>query len=91
MKSIQRAEGDTERPATAATAATAAKSRSYLFAVRLWKENVEGGAEYRGNVRDAMSGVFRNFRDWPELVAFMCAHIAEDERTQAGRLDDDTS
>lgn len=65
------------------------KPRSHLFAVRLWKEDVAGGAEYRGNVRDAPGGVFRNFRDWSELVAFMCAQIEEDERARAGLLDDE--
>jgi hypothetical protein len=82
--------GHAERPATAVTAGTATKPRSYLFAVRLWKEDVASGTEYRGNVRDAMGGEFRNFRDWSELAAFMCAHIEEDEQTRA-RVSDDTS
>ena len=81
MKSANGVDGDAEHPARDVTAATAPKPRSYLFAVRLWKEDVAGGAEYRGSVRDAMGGEFRNFRDWSELTAFMCAHIEEDERS----------
>jgi hypothetical protein len=37
-----------------------------------------------------MGGVFRNFRDWSELAAFMCARIEEDERMWAGLLEDGT-
>jgi hypothetical protein len=90
VKSADRLDANAEHPARAVSAAPAPKPRSYLFAVRLWKENVTGGAEYRGNVRDAMGGEFRNFRDWSELTAFMCAHIEEDERTRA-RISDDTT
>ena len=64
------------------------KPRSYLFTVRLWKEGVAGGTEYRGTVRDVMGGIFHNFRDWSELSAFMCARIEEDERARAGGVDD---
>jgi hypothetical protein len=48
-----------------------------LFAVRLWREQVSDGPEYRGSARDVVSGAFCGFRSWPELVAFM-----------VGRLDD---
>jgi hypothetical protein len=72
--------GDNQRPTT--------KPRSYLFAVRLWKEGVAGGTEYRGTVRDVMDGVFHNFRDWSELATFMRARIDEDERVQAGLFED---
>jgi hypothetical protein len=74
--------GDNEHPVT--------KPRSYLFAVRLWKEEVAGGVEYRGHVREVMGGGFSNFRDWSDLAAFMRAHIEQDEQTQAGRLEDGT-
>jgi hypothetical protein len=46
-----------------------------LFAVRLWKEELGDGSEYRGSVRDVTSGAFRSFRDWSDLVAFMVARI----------------
>jgi hypothetical protein len=90
MERDNRVAGDNERPAT--------KPRSYLFAVRLWREEA-GGAEYRGNVRDAMgmrtkgpepakeweAGAFRNFRDRSELAAFMCARIEENEQDERRR------
>jgi hypothetical protein len=53
--------------------------RSRLFTVRLWKEQVAGGWEYRGSVRDVVSGAFRNFRDWSDLAAFMIVRLEEDE------------
>ncbi len=73
--------------ATANRERRAARPRSHLFAVRLWKEDVSGGSEYRGSVRDVVSGAFRNFRDWPDLVAFMIEQMEEDENAQAGRTE----
>lgn len=57
-----------------------------LFTVRLWREEVAGGPEYRGSVRD-ISGAFRNFRDWSDLTAFMIARLEEDENARAGRTE----
>ena len=62
----------------------AAKPRSRLFAVRLWTEEVDGGAEYRGNVRDTLGGAFRDFRAWSDLTAFMVERMEEDETPEAG-------
>ena len=56
-----------------------ARPRSRLFAVRLWKEAADDEPEYRGSVRDVVSGAFRNFRDWSDLTAFMVARVEEDE------------
>ena len=67
-----------------------ARPRSCLFAVRLWTEEVAGGQEYRGNVREVTSGAFRSFRDWSDLVAFMIARMDEAERAQPGRTDGET-
>jgi hypothetical protein len=58
----------TEQPTTA---------RSRLFFVRLWLEQVEGGVELRGNVRDAATGAFRAFRDLSELAAFLTDRARE--------------
>ncbi len=55
------------------------RTRSQLFTVRLWKEKVDGGWEYRGSVRDVVSGAFRNFRDWSDLAAFVTEQVEEDE------------
>ncbi len=59
----------------------AASARSRLFAVRLWKEDLAGGAEYRGSVREVVSGAYANFRDWSDLAAFMVARVEEGERS----------
>ena len=56
-----------------------------VFAVRLWKEELGGGSEYRGSVRDVTTGAFRNFRDWSDLVAFMVARIEERPRAKEVR------
>ncbi|MEW6638142.1 MAG: hypothetical protein AB1425_15150 [Actinomycetota bacterium] len=37
------------------------------------------GWEYRGSVRDIVSGAFRNFRNWPDLAAFMIERVEEDK------------
>jgi hypothetical protein len=60
------------------------RPRSRLFAVRVWTEEVAGGSEYRGSVRDVVSGAFRGFRDWSDLTAFLIDRMDEDERAQAG-------
>jgi hypothetical protein len=56
-----------------------AAPRSYLFTVRLWKEEAANGSEYRGSVRDTLSGAYRGFRDWSDLAAFMIERAEEDE------------
>jgi hypothetical protein len=66
-----------ERAGTGTQAA--ARPRSHLFTVRLWKQAVEGGWEYRGSVREVMSGANRSFRDWSELAAFMVERVEEGE------------
>lgn len=57
----------------------AARQRSRLFSIRLWKEPVAGGSEYRGSVHDVVSGAYRSFRDWSDLVGFMIERVEEDE------------
>jgi hypothetical protein len=57
----------------------AARRRSHLFVVRLWREEAAGGPEYRGSVRDVVSGAFRHFRAWPDLTAFLVAWVEEAE------------
>lgn len=49
-----------------------------LFTVRLWKEELSGGSEYRGSVRDVKTDAFRAFNSWSDLVAFMVARIERD-------------
>jgi hypothetical protein len=82
MASDDRAAGDRQPQA--------ASPRSRLFAVRLWTAEAAGGSEYRGSVRDVVSGAFRGFRTWSDLTAFMIARIEEDERARTGRAKGDT-
>lgn len=70
--------------ATEARERGTAGSRSHLFAVRLWREEAAGAAEYRGSVREVTSGAFRNFRDWSDLTEFMIAWVEEGRPTQDG-------
>lgn len=63
----------------------AAGPRSHLFTVRLWKEEAADGSEYRGSVRDVISGAFRSFRDWSDLTAFMIERVEEDRPRHRGQ------
>jgi hypothetical protein len=58
------------------------RARSRLFTVRLWKEEMDVGSEYRGSVQDVVSGAFRSFRAWSDLVDFMIERMEEDEPGQ---------
>jgi hypothetical protein len=52
--------------------ATAFHTRSELFTLRVWREDLgEGRVEWRGKVQHVMSGETRYFRDWQTLVAFI--------------------
>jgi hypothetical protein len=62
-----------------------AHQRGRLFAVRLWKEALDGGSEYRGSVRDLGTEAYRSFRDWADLVAFMVARMEEPPRAEEVR------
>ena len=79
METDERAAGD--------STSVVAKPRSHLFAVRLWKHGAAGAAEYRGSVREVISGAFRNFRDWSELADFMTAQLEDDESTRAAQAE----
>ncbi len=69
----------THEKSTGADEPRATKPAARLFAVRLWKEDLAAGSEYRGSVRDVMTDAFRGFRDWSDLVAFMVARIEQEE------------
>jgi len=59
---------------------------SYLFAVRLWPEDLaDGQVEWRGHVLHVLSGEGRYFRDWPMLIALLRALLPEaDQPPTAG-------
>jgi hypothetical protein len=63
---------------------------SRLFAVRVWTEAVDGGGEYRGCVRDVITGAFRGFREWSDLVAFLIGRMEEDECAQTRGAEGET-
>ncbi len=47
-------------------------SRSHLFTVRVWQEELGGGkAEWRGRAQDIATGAAAYFRDWPGLIALL--------------------
>jgi len=56
-----------------------------MFAVRLWKEELVVGSEYRGSVRDVSTDAFRGFCDWADLVAFMVARLEQDDSARGAR------
>jgi hypothetical protein len=60
----------------------AARRHYHLFTVCLWKEDVVDGPEYRGTVRDVVSGAFHSFRHWSGLVDFMIDRVDENEDTR---------
>jgi hypothetical protein len=44
-------------------------TRSHLFVLRLWQENLgEGQVEWRGKVQPMAHGEAYYFRDWPGLI-----------------------
>ncbi|HEX2126350.1 MAG TPA: hypothetical protein VHF45_07305 [Thermoleophilaceae bacterium] len=51
-----------------------------LFAVWLWKEEFDAGSDYRGSVRDLVTGASRGFRDWSAMVAFMVTQVEPEGR-----------
>ena len=76
----------TDGPTTPAEAPRAASPAARTFAVRLWKEELAGGSEYRGSVRDVSTDGFRAFRDWSDLIAFMVARVERDESVTSQRV-----
>jgi hypothetical protein len=53
-------------------------SRSHLFAVRVWREDLGDDCfEWRGQVRHMLSGETHYFRDWQSLTAFFVESAVE--------------
>jgi hypothetical protein len=74
----------TEGRAAGETGGGAVAPRSHLFAVRLWKAETADGPEYRGSVREVVSGAFRGFRTWSDLTAFLIARVEETDGAHGG-------
>jgi hypothetical protein len=64
-------------------------SRSHLFTVRVWREDMgDGQWEWRGKVQHVVSGEVRYFGDWAvlgTLIQTLLALNADVEQTAAGR------
>lgn len=53
-------------------------SRSYLFTVRVWQEEMSAGqTEWRGRVQLVSSGEVRYFREWAALAPLLLAMLSE--------------
>jgi hypothetical protein len=60
-------------------------SRSHLFMVRLWSEDVgSAGSEIRGEVRHVLGGGVRYFQGWTPLVTYLAEWMQELERQPGG-------
>jgi len=60
-------------------------SRSHLFTVRLWAEEIgEGQTEWRGRVQNLTSGEAYYFRDWSTLIAHLLQMLPQPESKGAG-------
>jgi hypothetical protein len=47
------------------------RTQTHLFIVRVWLQDLGGGkAEWRGQVKQVMSGEVRYFRDWVTLIEY---------------------
>jgi len=57
-------------------------SRSHLFTVRAWREDIgDGQWEWRGKVQHVGSGEAFYFREWQELIARLKAWLQGDIAT----------
>ena len=55
-------------------------SRSHLFTLRLWREDLgQGQTEWRGEVHEVVSGERRSFRDWSMLLTLVQAMLPPPE------------
>jgi hypothetical protein len=52
-------------------------TRSYLFMLRFWPEDMgDGRIEWRGQIKHVLSGETSYFRDWSALLAYLEQHLA---------------
>ena len=55
--------------------------RSYLFTVRMWKEDLgDGRAEWRGKVQRITNGEAYYFRAWEQLIELLQNMLPEESR-----------
>jgi len=53
--------------------------RSHLFTVRVWKEDLGGQTEWRGQLQYVTDGRARYFRDWSTLAGLLQEMLADRE------------
>lgn len=54
--------------------------RTHLFVVRVWLENIgDAKAEWRGDVKQVLSGEVRHFREWITLIEHLKDMLAGSE------------
>jgi hypothetical protein len=55
-------------------------SRSHLFTIQLWQEELgQGQTECRGKVQHVSSGKVHYFREWPKLILFLQTIVSTSE------------
>jgi hypothetical protein len=60
------------------THADSPSTRSHLFTVRVWQEELgDGQTEWRGQVQHVLSEETRYFREWAGLVDFLLATLSK--------------
>ena len=58
-------------------------SESHLFTVRVWAEKLEADrTEWRGQIRDVVTGETRYFREWTALVKVLVELLAQYRREE---------
>lgn len=59
--------------------------KGYLFILRLWKEELDGGIEVRGQLEDANSHESYYFRSWDSLLVQLKRHLPYSSADPSGR------
>jgi hypothetical protein len=58
-------------------------SESHLFTVRVWAEKLEADqTEWRGQIRDVVTGETRYFREWAALVKVLVELLTQYRREE---------
>lgn len=58
----------------------ASSSRSYLFTVRVWEEDMTADrTEWRGKVQLFLNGEVRYFRNWTDLAPLLITMLSESQ------------
>jgi hypothetical protein len=72
---------------TATTAQQDEQRQTHVFVVRVWRVQRDGHPEYRGSIRDVLSGAQRHFADWSVAEQFVMEQVDEHERDTLTQTD----